>query len=426
MVMKALILIPALMILGAISVFSQSGELPMLDINKLRFDFGKTKYLEDKHDVIVFKNIGDTTLNIYSIDSISSPFQGSMIYPDTLNRNDSLVFDLYYRPYKASYDSIRVFLRADTRLSHSIGLLFDISTSMDEALPGEPITKLKGADNAGASFINSMLTTPKVMDEAGVFSFSEGFYVNQDFTTNKVLLKNALPTSTVSNTAFFDACVEVLVRLEKRPYLKVLVALTDGDDNASKRYFPQDIINIAKTNKIQVYTIGLGTLRPDADNNLKNIALSTGGQYFKANSSKDLLDIYYRIFNLLSKNIELYFDLVGNCTDPYFAIQCDSLHYRKPGDTIIYQVDLKAVSVQGAMNNNYTIQFSFDKDILVPVDSNISYNGDGRLEIKGINTVNLDSFPLTNVRFMTLLGENRCSDLKLESILFNNSIPKIK
>ncbi len=419
--MKTIIYI--FLVMTAFTAYAQDSGLPLLDMNKTRFDFGKTAYMATKTDKLVLKNIGDTVLAIYQIDSLKPPFYAKFFFPDTLQKNDSVKFNISYRPFRAAKDSQRVFLRADTRLSHSIGMLFDVSLSMDENMPSESIRKITAAVNAGKSFIAEMLATPKIWDEAGIFSFARTFTVNQDFTNNKTLLNNSLPSQLRNYTAFYDACIEVLNRLAARKFQKVMIALTDGEDNSSQNANAASVIASAKAKNIKIYTIGIGSSVSDAT--LRNIANSTGGEFFKANTGKELNDIYYRIFKMLSKNIQLYFDVLGYCSGPEVSFACTGDTLVKPGDTLAYKIYLHGVSATGAMDENYNLGLSFNSSTIIPIEDksqNYSYFYQGKLIIHNKNKVNIDSFPLTEVKFMTLLGDSGCTDLKIDVLSWENNI----
>lgn len=391
--------------------------LPLLDINKIKFDFGVTKFMESKSDRIVLRNIGDTVLTIYHVDSILKPFKGKIKYPDTLEKNDSVVYILTYAPTKAAKDSQRVFLRADTRLSNSIALLLDVSLSMDRDM-NDNVEKLKAANNAVTTFINSMLATPKVWDEAGIFSFARNFYVNCDFTTNKTALKNALPKTTYSSTAFYDACIEAINRLKLRKYVRVLVALTDGEDNASRNNYLA-VINAAKAANVKVFTIGISSSTQDAI--LTNIANGTGGQFFKARTSKELQDIYFKIFSMLSKNIELWFDLLGSCSSPALAMSCSGGKELSPGDTVNYPVYLTDVSSSSSQNHDFTLYLSFNPTMLMPLNSSSLMRKYGKFEIRGTNTSKYDTIPLIELNFLALLGNEQCTKLKIDSLRWDDT-----
>ena len=154
------VVISIIIFLFSVNAYSQDG-LPQLDLNKTLFDFGRTLYMETTTQQITLSNVGDTVLTIYYIDSLSSPFYSVFHYPDTLEKGDSVVYEINYIPNQAGRDSQRVFLRADTRLSHSIGLLFDRSPSMtDNRMPGENVTRLYAAREAAKVLINAMINTP--------------------------------------------------------------------------------------------------------------------------------------------------------------------------------------------------------------------------------------------------------------------------
>ena len=94
---------------------------------------------------------------------------------------------------------------------------------------------------------------------------------------------------------------------------KVIILLTDGSNNAGE-IAPVTAAEIAKTFGIRVYTIGVGTkgeapypfqtafgvqyqnIPVDIDEpTLKQIAATTGGQYFRATDNASLKEIYSEI-----------------------------------------------------------------------------------------------------------------------------------
>jgi len=106
---------------------------------------------------------------------------------------------------------------------------------------------------------------------------------------------------------------------------KIIILMTDGVDNMG-RISPGTALEIAKTYKLRVYTIGIGThgqapialpspnggppqkvmMPVDLDENLlKKIADQTGGKYFRATDNKTLQGIYEDIDKLEKSNIEV-------------------------------------------------------------------------------------------------------------------------
>jgi len=399
-------------------VSSQNG-LPILDLNKEIVDFGKVLLLDSKLERLTLTNLGDTVLNFYHIDSLKPPFYGSIKYPDTLEKSEKRFLDIVYKPRYFGRDSQRVFIRADTRLSHSIALLFDVSYSMENYMPAERIRRLTAAVNAGKTFIQSMINTPKVKDEAAVFTFSGSFTLKQDFTTDKTRLINALPNILESATAFYDAVALVIDRLKLRPYKKVLIALTDGEDNRSRNHNQNSIIKLAVDNDIIIYTIGIGSTTMNTV--LDNIAKQTGGLFFEARTSRDLEDIYYRIFSMLSKNIELHFDLVGYSPESQMILNCPTLpELISPADTVVYSVGLNSVSSAQALYKKYKITLKFNKSLLLPLDNDYEYNVDGTVSYSGAVTTNLDSNVLRTFRFLSLVGDAPCTDIDIVSLTWDD------
>jgi hypothetical protein len=401
------------------NLFAQSG-LPHLSLSSKKIDFGKTYYLEVKSEKITFRNVGDTVLTIYHFDSLKPPFYGQFHYPDTLKKNDSVAYYIAYKPRTAGRDSQRVYLRADTRLSHSIGLLFDISYSMRYDMPNEPsVSRLEAARIAGRQFINSMIYTNDVQDEAAVFYFWEGFRVAQDFTTDKQKLINALPRRYGSATAFYDGCAKSINRMRNRPYVKVLIALTDGEDLDSWQHTPNSVIDLAKRYNVKIFTVGIGSRR--FATSLRRIAEQTGGQYFDAMTTEDLNNIYFKIFNDLSKNVTLYFDITGTMPHPQLLMDCptDTVPHL-PADTLVYDVFLHDVKSEAAQGKDYELILNFNRTILYPLDKDFRYNNDGTVSFFGRVDSNLNISPIKSIKFLTLVGDAPCTDIRLEKIVWSD------
>ena len=124
-----------------------------------------------------------------------------------------------------------------------------------------------------------------------------------------------LPPSTLVNyvkrggaggaTVLYDAIYQGLADLSGQPsdHVKALIVLTDGWDYTSS-HTATDVFNYAKTLKIPVFTIGLGSAVNDVP--LKEIANQTGGKYYYAPTSADLLAIYRSLIKIVTGRIYLY------------------------------------------------------------------------------------------------------------------------
>lgn len=133
-------------------------------------------------------------------------------------------------------------------------------------------------------------------DEVFVVNFSQTPYLDQDFTSDVHLLQTALhQVSSRGSTALYDAVVASAVHLGNNPRLskKVLLVITDGQDNMSQETL-EDAVRKLQPNKGEtVYAIGLtdaGMTRSGRDA-LQNLAASTGGVAFFPQTLDEVDDI---------------------------------------------------------------------------------------------------------------------------------------
>jgi Ca-activated chloride channel homolog len=97
-------------------------------------------------------------------------------------------------------------------------------------------------------------------DEVFVVNFNDEYYLDQDFTANINLLKEALDKIEArGGTALYDAVVASADHLKKNAKLerRVLFVVTDGEDNASRESLEQAVRRLQEENGPTVYAIGL-------------------------------------------------------------------------------------------------------------------------------------------------------------------------
>jgi Ca-activated chloride channel homolog len=123
-------------------------------------------------------------------------------------------------------------------------------------------------------------------DEIFIVNFSENSYLDQDFTSNVNLLQTALnQTSTQGTTALYDAIVASVRHLRNNPRLdkKVLLVITDGQDNMSRNTLQETLQDLEQKNGPTLYAIGLAGQQPQGRQALQQVADATGGAaYFPA------------------------------------------------------------------------------------------------------------------------------------------------
>src|SRR6266576_1813525 len=141
---------------------------------------------------------------------------------------------------------LSVFKREDVPVS--MGLVIDNSGSMRDKRPrvNEAALTLVQASNPN--------------DEAFVVNFNDDFYLDldKDFTNSIPELKEALERiDSRGSTALRDAILGSLDHLKKASKdKKVLLVVTDGEDNASRNSLERMIREVQKTDTV-IYTIGL-------------------------------------------------------------------------------------------------------------------------------------------------------------------------
>ncbi len=177
---------------------------------------------------------------------------------------------------------LSTFKREDVPVS--MGLVIDNSGSMRDKRPR--------VNEAALTLVES--SNPQ--DEAFVVNFNDDFYLDldKDFTNSIPELKEALERiDSRGSTALFDAIIGSLDHLKKAAKDKrVLLVVTDGEDNSSHNSLEKTIREIQKTDTV-IYTIGLlGDEKRKEKNSamkaLRHIAEASGGLAFFPESVDDV------------------------------------------------------------------------------------------------------------------------------------------
>lgn len=192
-----------------------------------------------------------------------------------------------------------------------IVMAIDISTSMlaEDLKPN----RLEAAKDVAASFING-----RPNDNIGLVVFAAESFTQCPLTTDHGVLLNLFkdiqPGIIQDGTAIGVGLANAVSRIkDSQAKSKVIILLTDGVNNTGQ-VAPVTAAEIAKTFGIRVYTIGVGTqgeapypiptafgvqyqnIPVEIDEQvLKQIASTTGGQYFRATDNASLKEIYSEI-----------------------------------------------------------------------------------------------------------------------------------
>lgn len=160
-------------------------------------------------------------------------------------------------------------------------LVLDRSGSMS----GPPI---EDARNALTGFIRSMQDG----DRAALVTFESNVRMDRGFTENRQdLISSVMNVRTGDMTRFYDAVAKASQILSRQNGMKVIIFLTDGNDNMSA-FNLQNIREMNIGEGIFVYGIGLG----DVDHtSFRSLADATGGEYRVARSSGELATLYEEV-----------------------------------------------------------------------------------------------------------------------------------
>ncbi len=192
----------------------------------------------------------------------------------------------------------------------TIGLVIDNSGSM----------RPKHADVTAAALAFVRSSNPE--DQIFVVNFNEhvsmGLPSNVPFTNNATQLETALTKNAMTGmTALYDAITVALEQVQKGKWdKKVLIVVSDGGDNASKRSLAQVMSMVNQSNAL-VYTIGIFDVS-DEDKNphvLKQLSSASGGESFSPQSLPEILPICEQIAHDVRSQYTITFAPVNKTQD---------------------------------------------------------------------------------------------------------------
>ncbi|TAL70813.1 MAG: choice-of-anchor D domain-containing protein, partial [Bacteroidetes bacterium] len=239
-------------------------------------------------------------------------------------------------------------------------LVMDVSGSMC----GEGLNMAKAAANV---WINIL---PFDKSECAITSFSDDNYINQDFTTDKTKLINAINSlvcigGTDYNAAMIDPPGGGLLIAQRGKHKRVIVFLSDGGPNFEPN--TSQIIAMAKANNISIYCVTIGMSAPQC---MKDFANQTGGLYFEnIRTKEDAENCYLRILQIAQggEPCSIEWQSGVNCTGGEINIYCKHIPYNI-NTTTGYKAPASSIAF---LECRPTGVFFKNKPIGVPVDTNI-------------------------------------------------------
>ncbi len=210
-----------------------------------------------------------TTTNLVVLHATVYNGKGQMI--DDLGKDDFRVYE------DGAEQKLSVFSHADIPVT--MGIVIDDSGSMRYKRPS--------VDAAALTFVK----TSNPNDQVFVVNFNDVYYVDTpgNFAANMQQLEAALDKiDSRGGTALYDAVVASIdhLKLGNRDK-KVILAITDGEDNSSRYTFPQ-LVQFAQKSNAEIYTIGL--LGGDDENSGGLFHIHSGDDRHAAKVLKDLAE----------------------------------------------------------------------------------------------------------------------------------------
>lgn len=184
-------------------------------------------------------------------------------------------------------------------------------------------------------------------DQALLLSFSDIPKVLVNWTLDQDKLVMALgPIDAFGPTALYDAIHKSAFELSVMPGRRVLLLLTDGQDQNApgtalqSRHSLKEALDLAVANQVVIHVIALGRYVNLAE--LEHIARETKGELYKTNRSQDLEDLYMLISRNLKSRVELSYQSPNPRVDGSWRVHevkiaaggmfgADQASYRSPG-----------------------------------------------------------------------------------------------
>lgn len=232
--------------------------------------------------------VGTNTINIPSKPQTGQPTKGAndkyvfraeaqevVLHATVVDQRSRLVTNLNKNDFTVYEDGqpqqITRFTREDIPVS--IGILVDNSGSMRD--------KRQAVNTAALDLVKG--SNPE--DEVFIVNFSDEAIIDTDLTSDVAKMQEGLQqVDSRGGTALYDAVVASADYLAKkgRREKKVLLVVTDGEDNASTDTLEQAVRRVQDDSGPMVYSIGIlgGEREKRARRALEQLALHTGGVAF--------------------------------------------------------------------------------------------------------------------------------------------------
>ncbi|MCE9573833.1 MAG: VWA domain-containing protein [Deltaproteobacteria bacterium] len=184
-----------------------------------------------------------------------------------------------------------------------IMLVLDLSKSMEAT--DLPLNRLDAAQRVVRNFVKH-----RAGDRIGLVIFANGAMLQCPLTSDMKALDQIVADLKIDDvpsqgTAIGDGLALGLSQLKRaQSKSRVVVLLSDGDNNVSRHYEPSQAGDLARTMGVKVFTVLVGSDTYGSDVNpetLRSIATETGGRFFRATDADELEKGFIEVRETLEK-----------------------------------------------------------------------------------------------------------------------------
>lgn len=205
---------------------------------------------------------------------------------------------------------------------------------------------LKWDQEGFSAYIESIKEFVRMMndscDEAALITFNEFVSIDVKMTKDTLKLLAAIDKIEArGSTAVWDAGligIEEVIMRGVNP-CKGVVILTDGRDTASQ-IKSDTLMTLAIQHHIRLFTVGLGTSTNEIE--LQNLALQTGGKYYRLPGPSRILETFQNIYGELSNSITSVDDQTQYIVRSTFTLQQNYPNPFSISTTITYRLSSRS------------------------------------------------------------------------------------
>ncbi len=238
-------------------------------------------------------------------------FSGTFLIQESMRKKTTLLLTLRWSIlvllalalaspfFKESYEN-------KNKIGYDIALIIDTSGSMQQYgfNPRNPRqNKLEAIKEVAGEF-----SANRTNDNVALVVFGDFAYIAAPLSFDKKILNEILYRVQIGiageKTAIYDALAIGVNALQKgEAKSKIAILLTDGENTAGT--IPKNVaLEMTKKGGVKVYTIGIGGARDFDKQALLSIAKESGGEFFTAQNSEVLQEVYKTIDTLEKSEIK--------------------------------------------------------------------------------------------------------------------------